>query len=279
MPIYDPNLWKPWELQNNCYDYARDSPSHRRLQPGVLAGRVPVPPEFTNCHSIEAAALADGLTRAASPDECKDPCWPVALVTGPIPWRTAPVQQYDYHWYRRDQNGRWSHKRGRLSVMDTDHAGQPIVDPSTANRSFYQDFCGFFCMCPVRSQGLGGGGARQSPGPQKPVDAGPQTVKLTERVEPMSMIAEPLLFSGIDNPRTPLDRDEEAQLRRLYDRAVRERRPATPPQHGFGYAGVLVSLEGDLDRISASCVARGGRCCRRVHAGWHGVVIRRPVAH
>lgn len=56
----------------------------------------------------------------------------------------------NYHWYRQDPDGFWSHKDGGLPVKRVDASGQPIVDPSKADRAYsnieYSDFCGFYCV-------------------------------------------------------------------------------------------------------------------------------------
>ena len=44
----------------------------------------------------------------------------------------------DFHWYRLDNNGQWSHKPGETSVTDTDNIGNVITDPRVAPMGFYQ---------------------------------------------------------------------------------------------------------------------------------------------
>jgi hypothetical protein len=56
----------------------------------------------------------------------------------------------DYHWYRLDNNGRWSHKPGHGDATDKDASGKPITNPETADRNYpgngvdYKDFCGYY---------------------------------------------------------------------------------------------------------------------------------------
>ena len=64
----------------------------------------------------------------------------------------------------------------------------------------------------------------------------------------MAVVAEPLLFSGTRNPRATLTREEEAGLRERYAAAGRDPSPAEAPPSTLGYAGVLIALEGDLDK-------------------------------
>jgi hypothetical protein len=53
---------------------------------------------------------------------------------------------WDFHWYRQDDNGRWSHKIGTSPARDTDASGVQITNPETANRAMYTEFCGYFCV-------------------------------------------------------------------------------------------------------------------------------------
>lgn len=43
----------------------------------------------------------------------------------------------DFHWYRLDQGGLWSHKPGQTRVTQSDKAGNNIVDPRTAANGNY----------------------------------------------------------------------------------------------------------------------------------------------
>jgi hypothetical protein len=60
----------------------------------------------------------------------------------------------DYHFYRQDSDGWWSHKDGANKVKRFDAEGEPIWDPQTAARDYrprgsflnYRDFCGYYCV-------------------------------------------------------------------------------------------------------------------------------------
>ena len=57
----------------------------------------------------------------------------------------------DYHFYRQDSNGYWSHKPGATSVTHLDSSGHPIYDPQLASRESpesglnYDQFCSYLC--------------------------------------------------------------------------------------------------------------------------------------
>lgn len=60
----------------------------------------------------------------------------------------------DYHVYREDSDGLWSHKDGANKVKRYDAEGLAIWDPKTAARDYrpngsflnYDKFCGYFCV-------------------------------------------------------------------------------------------------------------------------------------
>jgi hypothetical protein len=59
----------------------------------------------------------------------------------------------DYHWYRHDRGGMWSHKRGSLKVHNYDASGKPISDPRSADSNYgseenYHDWGGYFAVPP-----------------------------------------------------------------------------------------------------------------------------------
>ena len=58
------------------------------------------------------------------------------------------VSNSDYHWYRQDADGLWSHKRGTTPVKRTDESGELIIDPMIADRDDYSTFVGFFAVKP-----------------------------------------------------------------------------------------------------------------------------------
>jgi hypothetical protein len=120
----------------------RDCLTDAQAQPG-RAGGLPVL-RFERA-ALHAAALADGLVPSDGEHcGCDGPCWQrVALVLWP---------GQDFHWYRQDRDGRWSHKPGGGPATNLDSSGRPIVDPRTADRGPYQVFCGFYCLRPARVQ-------------------------------------------------------------------------------------------------------------------------------
>jgi hypothetical protein len=54
----------------------------------------------------------------------------------------------DYHFYRQDANGLWSHKNGSTVATNKDAKGRVIRDPKDADRGIYSIFCGYY-MVPI----------------------------------------------------------------------------------------------------------------------------------
>jgi len=140
-PPYEPNVWNtaPIQKSTNCYAYAVDDPNGHPLggkpQPGVKCGH---PWKTVSCKDVTAASKCDGLIPAPNPPAPKAGYYPVALVSAP---------GVDYHWYRLDNNGTWSHKPGHGTARNVDSSGKIITNPETADRSGYpnySDFCGYF---------------------------------------------------------------------------------------------------------------------------------------
>lgn len=136
IPEYRPRMWdEHWALlhRNNCYNYALNEPTDTFAQPGrahdvsMGAGRV--------CEDVIRAACADGLRPVESPDTPLNNGHYVALVLAP---------EYDYHWYRLDAGGIWSHKPGHTRVRNWDNDRKPITSPETCARDPYVKFCGYF---------------------------------------------------------------------------------------------------------------------------------------
>src|SRR5215210_1604632 len=100
-PRYEPARWNDAngiQYNNNCYNYACDIQTGTYAQPGQATGN-----HYTAliCPAVTSGAASDGLQPHSCDAGCARCCHLVALVMAP---------GYDFHWYRRDDNGLWSHK-------------------------------------------------------------------------------------------------------------------------------------------------------------------------
>ena len=87
-----------------------------------------------------------GNSREAFHQKCPDDMYKGAMTTtAPDSWKHS-----DYHFYRQDESGYWSHKDGKNPVKNYDARNKKIVDPYLADRNYknnkYTEFCGYFCV-------------------------------------------------------------------------------------------------------------------------------------
>jgi hypothetical protein len=147
-PAYMPAYWNDGAIRpyNNCYNYANNRRTDRFSQPGWAHGYSGY--DITVAQ-LRAAAIADGLEPTDSSSVSPVGKTKVALVVGTV--GGSP----DYHWYRKDINGLWTHKPGGTSATNLDNSGVAITNPETANRGGYIHFGGYFFTSSSDSQGHG----------------------------------------------------------------------------------------------------------------------------
>ncbi len=142
IPEYEPSAWNDnngIQLHNNCYNYGCDIQDNTYAQPGLAHGITLSTSDLSDCTAVHNAAVADGL----KPVDCNKGCGCeecqhlVALVISP---------GWDYHWYRKDRDGKWSHKMATNPVSNLDNSNNIITDPETADRGSYEIYCGCFCV-------------------------------------------------------------------------------------------------------------------------------------
>ena len=155
-PKYEPALWNDGgaiQESTNCYAYAMDSrsghPAGGRPQPGDTSATSTAYPVI--CASTTKAVVADGAPDAIlaaprcpynqqrqQPPPDRAGYYLVALVVTSKPDGydsvDGVVYSNDYHWYRQDDDGTWSHKPGHDVVRNVDAAKLPITNPETAVR-------------------------------------------------------------------------------------------------------------------------------------------------
>ncbi|KAL9961485.1 hypothetical protein ACROYT_G030432 [Oculina patagonica] len=142
-PWYRPSKWNGVNVtKNNCYNYASDVKTNTFAQPGRGSGQ-PFPPVFT-ADDVKRASEADGCIFTPARKHMCAPSGPRHLAALFVyigqfgcPW------DCDYHWYRLDNNGHWSHKAGQTPATDRDGNGDRIVDPRKAANGWipYQFVC------------------------------------------------------------------------------------------------------------------------------------------
>lgn len=151
--VYNPTYWNDPKIvyRANCYGYVlsliatdtSDEYAGYLFQPGYKAGKTFT--EFTKSNIIKAVEADMGVfgrsirssTYSEKPgkDEYK-----IALV----------LASNDYHWYRQNADGYWSHKPGLTSITDKDASGNRITDPQTCDRKYsyanYSTWGGYYII-------------------------------------------------------------------------------------------------------------------------------------
>lgn len=196
----DPAVYR----SHNCYAYSMNvlDPKLVRMcrrkngngcrksfhQPGALNGdRFALnSAERRSCEVVERLQKADvpGIERSDFYSTCPVGKSKIALVVDP---------GEDYHYYRQDADGMWSHKDGSNKVKRFDALKNPIFNPATAARDYrwqnsdlnYEDFCGFYCVPRDQEVRLGQGGgvlvSRRSASRPKLQGARKETRKVPQR--------------------------------------------------------------------------------------------------
>lgn len=137
----------------NCYTYAVNSHIYAQYTYGNTIIAAPINPGMLSDVSIDSYTTTPTvLYTAAKADAAK--VSPQYIFEPIEPYETCPAGSYkialfvdgddnitDYHWYRQDSDGLWSHKRGTTEVIRTDNSNKLIIDPRYANTNYgYQEW-------------------------------------------------------------------------------------------------------------------------------------------
>ncbi len=176
-PEYNPDKYnKSYTIQDshNCFAYAFDhydppmcdksqcppTPFH---QPGRKSGF----PKWSDikgkrCPDLIARLRADipGIKLATFRERCPKGTSKISLVVDP---------KNDYHFFRQDADGKWSHKPGATKVTRLDSTGRWIYDPALANRDYrhtgsnlnYKYHCSYLCAPKNRTLKFKRGGSKK----------------------------------------------------------------------------------------------------------------------
>lgn len=130
----------------NCYAYALNTKNHGFMQPGQSDAKYK---EYKNNTAYLTKDFLYDMVQLDSINynfkfktvdkntKCSPGYYKVALVIAP---------NLDYHWYRQNKDGTWSHKSGRDPAINYENKNSSnlIFDPETCNRGIYSLFCGFY---------------------------------------------------------------------------------------------------------------------------------------
>lgn len=144
---------------NNCYTYAinqhvnpytnKPYESYSYCQPGLLGGvgkynRKHFDTDFDVYLKYIQADLYDigyNITVSTYDEYVEDDkAWKIAFCF---------ERGYDYHFYRQNKDGTWSHKQGSSKVVRFDNSGNTIYNPEECDRGAYSTFVGFYIIKPM----------------------------------------------------------------------------------------------------------------------------------
>jgi hypothetical protein len=151
-PLYEPDVWNEEpsiKKTHNCYAYMLNKINKffkSKPQPGYSKGY----PHMTDNELKKCSCLLERV-QADIPDfhmtSFEKKC-PAGYSKGYAAIDTS--NNPDYHFYRLNPDGTWSHKPGATSVQLKDYNGKIIIQPDKAYRKsdshFYDQSCGYFCF-------------------------------------------------------------------------------------------------------------------------------------
>lgn len=177
-PQYEPDRWnKRKELRetHNCFAYAMNVHDPKQVKDCLLDKNCNVP-----FHQPGSASGHPGF-RTRRLKTCPDmvarllgdnPSMKMTTFTGKCPPHTSKIAlvvdpDEDYHFFRQDSNGLWSHKPGGTAVTNVDANDKLIYDPLLASRDYrvsgskldYDTFCAYMCVPRDRPLHLKTGGS------------------------------------------------------------------------------------------------------------------------
>lgn len=159
-PKYEPDLWNndyPTLRQTNCYGYSVFGSVYSKvirplpINPGAIAFDDIAEYPYFDKNLIVSKIEKDlkMLNKKNSIKECGFNSIPMQNQRK-IALFITEDKITDYHFYLHNDNGYWSHKRGRTNVTNLDADGKLIKNPELANRNYgrlnYTDFCGYYMI-------------------------------------------------------------------------------------------------------------------------------------
>ncbi len=151
-PEFKPDKWNNGnhiQDNHNCYAYVLNTISPTRKgkpQPGYFSGFPQLGTSDYNCGEFYKRLKKDipSLYLTSFDGKCKKGYYKGFIAIDP------KIEDQDYHFYRQDNTGYWSHKPGRQEAIDYDANGKKIKNPLKANRKYkyfnYSTPCFFFCF-------------------------------------------------------------------------------------------------------------------------------------
>jgi len=155
-PAYDPERWnnkRKIRKTHNCYAYVMDIINEsfaKKPQPGYHSGYLHMSDDdIRSCDKLMERVKSDNPS--VIPSTFSGKC-PPGYRKGYATVDTS--DNPDYHFYRLDDTGIWSHKPGSTKARMENFDGRLILRPDKAKREsnshVYDKSCGYFCFDPTQ---------------------------------------------------------------------------------------------------------------------------------
>ena len=155
-PCFEPEKWNhTMKKTHNCYAYVMDlirPDMDRKPQPGYSSGYGYLEDDdLRSCDKLYQRILSDNpsIHRVSFEQQC-----PMGYRKGFL--AVDDSEDPDYHFYRLDSNGYWSHKPGETEATTLDGKKNKIWNPEEADRKGtdhnYTKPCTFFCYDPKKAR-------------------------------------------------------------------------------------------------------------------------------
>jgi hypothetical protein len=159
-PIYEPDRWNKDKYvckSHNCYAYALNliypsytykceqylKKTNKRNCPRPKSNIYTGYHEEYNIASFTCSMILKRIKKGIplikklrSNQQCCDGYYKIALF--------ITTNKKDFHFYRQDNTGLWSHKDAWRKVSNKDYKGRLIRNPETASKNESYTFCGYF---------------------------------------------------------------------------------------------------------------------------------------
>jgi hypothetical protein len=176
VPIFNPTIWNNVEdvkVGSQCYMYACNIYGLVGPNPGEASKELYDNPcgivsiEKPSKYVCLCGAIHDGLEFAGTHEPTYLPKGKmlVCLVYDDKKYKDGRPKSFNYHWYRQDRDGTWSHKDGTKKATQLDYADNPITSVETADRHYvrssdnkvciYNEVVGYFYVDTGRDNGWG----------------------------------------------------------------------------------------------------------------------------
>lgn len=150
---YNPSYWNHPDniYRANCYGYilnriasdTSNSSAGHMFQPGYRTGKyykALTKDAIIKAVKSDMESLGRTIRSSSYSEVPKSNEYKIALV----------IAKNDYHWYRQDSDGGWSHKAGLTEVTYKDASGKYISDPKTCDRDYvyanYSTWGGYYII-------------------------------------------------------------------------------------------------------------------------------------